>query len=314
MAGMGVLTPGAHLLDLLDRREPAIWVCVANTKGSVPREVGASMIVTQDRANGTIGGGHLELKAIEFARAALLSRVHASTLRHFPLGPALGQCCGGSVSVLFVPLFETMRDELVELRRVESSGGSFHLVRSTDTGERVQVSFAFTPWPVVVFGAGHVGKAIVSVMSALPCTITWIDEREAEFPQHVASNVALRASDSLADEVATIAPDAQVLVLTHSHALDLAICFALLRRTDLSYCGLIGSATKAASFRHRFAARGLSAVVASRIICPIGDATLAGKHPGVIAVGVAADLVRRHQLSTENKLLQGLKAQNDINR
>ena len=307
-----MLTPGAHLLDLLDRHEPAIWVCVADTKGSVPRESGASMIVTRDEARGTIGGGHLELKAIEFARAQCLANAAAnataSTLRHFPLGPALGQCCGGAVSVLFVPVVAAMRDELTELARMESAGGIFYLVRSTDTGERVHVALEFTPWPVCVFGAGHVGKAIVEVMSALPCTITWIDEREAEFPAHAASNVTVLASNSPADEVATIASGAQVLVLTHSHALDLAICFALLVRTDHSYCGLIGSATKAATFRRRFAQRGITANDASRIMCPIGEPSLTGKHPGVIAVGVAADLTRRHQLFLESKRLPGLVA------
>ena len=199
--------------------------------------------------------------------------------------------------------------ELTELARVEAAGGTFNLVRVIDTGERVQVQIQFSSWRVCVFGAGHVGKAIVAVMSALPCVMTWIDAREAEFPAQVAANVRVVASDSPADEVGAIAAGAQVLVLTHSHALDLAICFELLKRDDLAYCGLIGSATKAETFRRRFLQRGFSETDASRIICPIGDISLHDKHPGVIAVGVAMDLTKRfqaHQLYRESHTLLGL--------
>jgi xanthine dehydrogenase accessory factor len=295
-----------QLLHMLEAREPAIWLIVASTQGSVPREAGASMIVTAKTALGTIGGGHLELKSIEQARAMLIAKTDIATQRHFPLGPALGQCCGGAVSVLFVPVVESMRDELLRLKKIENEGGKFDIKRITDSGETAAAVLTFKLWHVWIFGAGHVGKSIVDVMSALPCRITWVDERDAEFPLHIPSNVEILASATPADEVRHIPAGVQVLVLTHSHALDLEICFALLKRDDLSYCGLIGSATKAATFRKRFSERGIADEQSSRIMCPIGRPEFKSKHPGVIAVGVAADLVERNELFRKAPISLGL--------
>jgi xanthine dehydrogenase accessory factor len=285
---------------------PCVWLIVAATKGSVPRETGASMMVTANATRGTIGGGHLELKAIEHAREMLRRNASVATQRHYPLGPALGQCCGGAVSVLFAPMYATDREEIEAIAAIGAKGGTHLFSRVTDTNETITVALEFNPWHIVVFGAGHVGKAIVDVCAALPCRITWIDQREAEFPAHVAGNVRIVHSDSPADEVRHIPARAQVLVLTHSHALDLEICFALLKRDDLSYCGLIGSATKAATFRKRFAQRGVSIAAMSRIICPIGNANLRSKHPGVIAVGVGADLIEKWlQLNAKSRIFTG---------
>jgi xanthine dehydrogenase accessory factor len=281
------------LFNALRERHRCVFLLVATTKGSVPREVGASMVVTANETHGTIGGGHLELKAIEHAREMLLSNTTVATQRHFPLGPELGQCCGGAVSILFAPINETHREEIAKIAAIEEKGSDYEFTRVTDTNETVTVPLTFDAWHIVVFGAGHVGKAIVEVCATLPCRITWIDEREAEFSKQVAPNVRIANSDSPADEVKRIPAGAQVLVLTHSHALDLEICFALLKREDLSYCGLIGSQTKAATFRKRFAQRGYSAHEISRIICPIGRAELTSKHPGPIAVSVAFDLSQR---------------------
>jgi xanthine dehydrogenase accessory factor len=279
-----------RLLMRLNAKGSCVWLFVASTQGSVPREVGASMLVTAQETFGTIGGGHLELKAIEHAREMLERNANVATQRHFPLGPALGQCCGGAVGVLFAPIRETDRDEIEKIAAIEAQGGRYVFSRVTDTNETVTVPLEFNPWHIVVFGAGHVGKAIVEVCTTLPCRITWIDEREAEFPKQVATNVRVVNSDSPADEVKRIPAGAQVLVLTHSHALDLDICFALLKREDLAYCGLIGSATKAATFRKRFEQHGYAASEISRIICPIGREPSRSKHPGAIAVSVAFDL------------------------
>jgi xanthine dehydrogenase accessory factor len=283
------MNPIATLAQTLGR-EPCLWLLVAKTQGSVPREVGASMIVTAHETFGTIGGGHLELKAIEHARDMLLRDANVATQRHFPLGPALGQCCGGAVNILVAPIRETDRDEIAKIAAIEAQGGRYVFSRVTDTNETVTVPLEFNTWHIVVFGAGHVGKAIVEVCSTLPCRITWIDEREAEFPKQIPANVRIVNSDTPADEVAQIPTGAQVLVLTHSHALDLDICFALLKRDDLAYYGLIGSATKAATFRKRFEQRGYSASETSRIICPIGRGPSRSKHPGAIAVSAAFDL------------------------
>ena len=288
-----MLTPGAHLLDLLDHCEPAVWICIERSVGSVPREAGTTMIVTGSSLRGTIGGGHLELRAIEVARDLLALGTATATRRHFPLGPALGQCCGGSVEVAFLPNTQAHRDSLRQLRIVEASGGTFLVERQLDTGDVLKLPIHFDPWTIWVFGAGHVGTALVTVLSTLPCSVIWVDSRDATFPEVFPENVRAIESDEPATEVRHIPAGADVLVLTHSHALDLEICLELLKRDDLAYCGLIGSETKAAIFNKRFATRGFSGTEIARITCPIGLPALRSKHPGVIAAGVAADLAEK---------------------
>ena len=288
-------TPGAHLISLLDRNEPCVWVCVSDAKGSVPRERGAMMVVTSERASGTIGGGHLELKAIEFARELIALKKTTATRRHFPLGPALGQCCGGNVDVAFLPVCESDRADLMQLQMIEQHGGRYVIERVLDTGAQLLLPLDFAPWHIWVFGAGHVGQAIVQVLATLPCQVRWIDGRDAVFPQNLPENVRVIETDDPAAEVCAIPALADVLVLTHSHALDLDICLELIKRDDLAYIGLIGSETKATTFRRRFEQRGYAGAELARIICPIGQTQLKSKHPGVIAVGVAADLIERRQ-------------------
>ena len=299
----------AQLIDCSAKGEQTMLVVVANAKGSVPREAGASMIVSAERATGTIGGGHLELKSIEIARSLIAVAATCATVRQFPLGPALGQCCGGAVEIAFVRIADSDRAWLHELREIERSGGTFTLRRTLDTGAELALPLTFNPWHVCVFGAGHVGKAIVDVLGALPCAVTWIDSRDAQFPATVPANAAIIETDSPADEVRRIPSGADVLVLTHSHALDLEICAALIARDDLAYIGVIGSETKATTFRKRFEQRGRSGTEIARMICPIGLAALNSKHPGVIAVGVAADLIERRQLYGVNDRQAVVKGQ-----
>ena len=296
-------TPGATLLALLDSGTPAVWVCVSDAKGSVPRERGAMMVVTAQRAWGTIGGGHLELKSIEVAREMLALNVEKATRRHFPLGPALGQCCGGAVDMALIPVHEIDRAALAQLQMIEQLGGRFVVERVLDTGAQLVMPLDFDPWSIWVFGAGHVGQAIVQVLATLPCQVVWIEGRDAMRPEHVPSNVRLVETDDPAGEACVIPSNADVLVLTHSHALDLDICLGLIKRDDLAYIGLIGSKTKGATFKRRFEQRGYSGAAIARIHCPIGQPQLrtelstglTNKHPGVIAVGVAADLIERRQ-------------------
>jgi xanthine dehydrogenase accessory factor len=281
---------------LLDTGTAAIWVCVSGAEGSVPRERGAMMIVTAQQTLGTIGGGHLELKTIEVAREMLASNVQTATRRHFPLGPALGQCCGGAVDVALMPVHERDRTVLMHLQMAEQHGGRFVLERVLDTGVHLVLPLDFDPWSIWVFGAGHVGQAIVQVLATLPCQVRWVDGRDAAFPEYLPPSVRAIESDDPVVMVRAIPANADVLVLTHSHALDFDICLELLKRDDLAYSGLIGSDTKAAIFRKRFEQRGYSYAAIARINCPIGQPHLSSKHPGVIAVGVAADLIGRRQV------------------
>ena len=248
----------------------AVLVSVDSTQGSVPRERGAWMAVFADAVVNTIGGGHLELQAIDEARRRLAGGEGEPVLR-YPLGPALGQCCGGVVHLRF--------------ERVTAAD-------APALRPRLQAGHA----PVALFGGGHVGRALVNVLGMLPFAVTWIDSRDEIFPPRVPDNVQCEHSDPVQAAVAQLAPRSRVLVMSFSHAEDLDIVAACLRRLrerdDLPYVGLIGSKTKWATFRHRLEERGFTAAELARITCPIGVPGIAGKEPEVIAVAVAAQLLQ----------------------
>ncbi len=248
----------------------AVVVEVVAARGSVPRGAGTRMLVAADITAGTIGGGHLELKAITFARG-LLSRGDSDRHeRHFALGPALGQCCGGAVTLAFEPLDATA------LYRWPAPPPLFHLQ---------------------LHGAGHVGRAIATLLATLDVEVDWFDQREDGFadvtnlgspwPAHI-RRITI---DTVEAEVRHAAAGTFYLVLTHEHALDLRIVEAILKRGDFAFCGLIGSKTKRAQFARRLEERGLSAETIDRVTCPIGIAGIAGKEPEVIAAAVVAQLL-----------------------
>lgn len=307
----------AQVLAALDHGTPAVWVGVTATRGSVPRETGAAMLVTENETAGTIGGGHLEYKAIEFARERIAAQQTLATQRHFPLGPALGQCCGGAVELTFVAVQATDRADWQRLSDAAECGGRFRWSLPLDSGGVATLDLSFTPWQVWVFGAGHVGRAIVQVLATLPCHVIWLDTRDEPFPAMVPAGVHTVATDDPARAATGIPPGADVLVLTHSHALDFDIVLPLARRDDLGYIGVIGSGTKAATFRKRLAARGLGDAEITRMVCPIGKAAdpsvnagSLAKLPGVIAVNVVSALIERQQLLSKNPMQYGLTAEN----
>ena len=250
--------------------EDAVLVRVHSAQGSVPREPGAWMAVFGNTVVGTVGGGHLELQAIEEARRRLAGGQGDPVLR-YPLGPALGQCCGGVVHL-----------------RYERAGAAdvASLAESLRTGAT----------PLALFGGGHVGKALVRVLGTLPFAITWIDSRDEIFPPDVPDHVRCEHSDPVQAAVADLPAGSRVLVMSFSHAEDLDIVAACLKRlrerNDLPYVGLIGSKTKWATFRHRLAERGFAEEELARITCPIGIPGINGKEPEVIAVSVAAQLLQ----------------------
>ena len=281
-------------------------VVIAAHDGSSPREVGAAMLVWPGGQEGTIGGGALEHEAARAALAALARG--AGRLERVALGPALGQCCGGRVTVL-TEIFDAARlppaTEPVFARAVEDRPMPLAVKRllAAARGEGVLPHPAFLQgWMVEplarperqiwVWGAGHVGRALVSVLAPLPgFAVTWVDVAPDRFPETLPPGVLPRiapAPEGLMDKAPVAA---EHLIVTFSHALDLALCHAALRR-GFAGCGLIGSATKWARFRSRLAALGHAPGAVARIDCPIGDPGL-GKHPQAIAIGVAAALLRR---------------------
>lgn len=304
-------------------RAPAVLVTVAIVEGSVPREPGAKMLVTREGFAGTIGGGHLEHRAIELARA-MLEQGGASRLERFALGPGLGQCCGGIAHLAF-EVADRDQATLLDGRRHEDSwrllpldGGaawalvdgagrrlagaetpSFDRSRGTHVfvdadGRHWLADAVFAPRAhLMLFGAGHVGAAIVRALAELPCRVTWVDERDDMFPAaaELPANVTVEATDTPEALVAQAAPGTSFLVMTHSHALDLRLAFAILSRPAADWFGLIGSGTKRRQFEHRLRERGVKADRIDAMVCPIGLPGITGKAPAVIAIAVAAQLL-----------------------
>jgi xanthine dehydrogenase accessory factor len=251
-------------------REEGVLVTVTDAKGSVPREPGAWMAVFSDSVAGTIGGGHLEFQAIDEARKQLAAGAARTSVR-FALGPSLGQCCGG----------------VVEL--------GFERIGAADVPS-LERRLAPKPAPLALFGGGHVGEAIVDALSPLPFDVRWIDSRDGIFPDPPPSHAVCEHSDPVQAAVADLAAGSRVLIMSFSHAEDLDIVAACLKRLrergDLPYVGLIGSKTKWAVFRHRLEARGFAEDELARITCPIGIPGITGKEPEVIAASVVAQILQ----------------------
>ncbi len=390
----------SRLLAVLDAAPSAALVTVVAAEGSTPREAGARMIVRPDGGFlGTIGGGALEWELIAEARG-MLAAPGPARLRVRPLGPELGQCCGGRVTTLIEVFGPDDRAHVADLAAEEARGLTTEAVlpptgrrlaravlspphpphgeepaaggrlepssprsktswfetappgpphhevfaefsavipggaadpgpseRSSasssegvdpgsplrsgrdDARERESVlltdrlveTFRDARTPLALFGAGHVGRALVLALAPLPFRIRWIDPRADAFPALVPENATPVPAADPAAEIAAVPPGGFVLVMTHSHPLDLDVTVAALRREDLAFVGLIGSATKRARFEKRMRDLGLTAAALRRLVCPIGVAGVAGKEPAVIAAGVAAQLLVERGRSEEGR-------------
>ncbi|MGH8131082.1 MAG: xanthine dehydrogenase accessory protein XdhC [Steroidobacteraceae bacterium] len=327
-----------ELRELGSAGRNCLRVTVMDVRGSAPREIGATMLVTADDLTGSIGGGQLEYQCTQIACEQLsASRRTDPTpfVRTFPLGAAMGQCCGGVVDVLFEPVPAEGADWLAEAWRcytarvpavlVTSVGSDGAISRAllseaehadeavSDAARRILGGSACAlcvkagdmrtlleplmegGFTVALFGAGHVGSAVVHVLANLDCRVRWIDSRRDVFPRAVSANVTCIESAEPAREVHAIPSDAFFLVMTYSHAMDYAICEQILARDDFAYCGLIGSRSKRRRFEKRLRAQGMAEARIERLTCPIGIAGLSGKKPGEIAVAVAAELLQRRQ-------------------
>ncbi|WP_353136354.1 xanthine dehydrogenase accessory protein XdhC [Limnohabitans sp.] len=273
-----------HTAELLNQLQHAdgVLVSVDSVQGSGPREVGAWMAVFPQTLVNTIGGGHLEFQAITEARAFMArpaSENSASSATHednalttrYALGPALGQCCGGVVHLKF--------------ERISAADATALKQRLLANGQ-----------PVALFGGGHVGRALVNVLSTLPYNVQWVDSRDEIFPTQLPPNVVCEHSDPVHAAVADLPSGVSVLIMSFSHAEDLDVVAACLKRQrlhgDLKFVGLIGSKTKWATFQHRLEAKGFTAEELAFITCPIGVSGITGKEPEVIAVSVAAQLLQ----------------------
>lgn len=306
----------ARIRETIERHGSAGLLSIVGAAGSVPREAGARIVLQPDGGFfGTIGGGRLEYEAIAEARAALAAGRGPARVRDWPLGPNLGQCCGGMVKTL-TETFDV--SDLAAVRRLEEAeqAGAFEVVSRLDRDGRIarvsaprgaagkRAAMAGAPigkmpfterfgeavTPVLLFGAGHVGRAVVLALAPLPFAVRWIDSRPDQFPKHVPQNAVTVCTDAVERELADAPRDAMIVVMTHSHPLDFDITAVALRQ-GFDFVGLIGSETKRARFATFARQLGIPARAIDRLVCPIGIAQIKGKEPAVIAAGLAAQLL-----------------------
>ena len=310
-------------LELAARGDAAALVTVCSVAGSAPREAGTKMLVWRGGQDGTVGGGNLEFTIVDQARK-LIEGGAAHRYQSYPLGPLLGQCCGGRVGILIERIDATSSDWLTAIAAAEDAGHPYaiqstlhdkavarHIVdldgtsdlagesvrlagpkgEAVDTANRIDprgltIVERVDPRPLLLmFGAGHVGQALAPILATLPFRLRWFDNR-AEF----AASGATIAEDLLA-QVHAAPPDALYLVFTQSHAVDYDLARAILARGDFRYCGLIGSATKRARFEKRLVESGIPRTRLDRLVCPIGAIGLTSKAPQVLAIAIAAELL-----------------------
>ena len=237
-------------------------VTILKMEGSAPRDQQAKMVVTPTTTFDTIGGGNLEYQAITKSRLLLKQDKGYIGCETFSLGRDLTQCCGGKVELLF-EVFPAC---------------DFH---------------------ILLFGAGHVGQALMKIIAELPCQVQWIDSRSDQFPENNdywenKTNVEMVVSERPFEFVESCPENAYYLIMTHSHETDFELCEAILSRSDIRYCGLIGSRSKAAKFRSRLSKKGFTDAEISRLICPMGSIDVPGKTPMEVSVSIAAELLNRH--------------------
>jgi xanthine dehydrogenase accessory factor len=256
------------LADLQQQGQACVLVTIIEELGSTPRNAGSKMLVTAERIFETIGGGHLEHKAMQIAREMLESRSQDTRLERFSLGASLGQCCGGATVLLFEPMGQPQAQ-------------------------------------IAVFGAGHVGRALVPLLASLPCKVRWIDSREAEFPAQIPAGVERVLNDEVVDEVDNMPAGSYFIVMTHNHQLDLELTAAILKRNDFAYYGLIGSQTKRVKFEHRLRERGFAPEVLQRMRCPMGLAEVKGKLPIEIAISIAGEVIATYNAAFGQELKKG---------
>lgn len=252
------------LLQLERDKTPAIIITVLESRGSTPRNSGTKMVVTAEQTYHTIGGGHLEYKAIKQAREMLANGSTTAQIEHFALGASLGQCCGGAIQLFFEPINSKQLN-------------------------------------IVIFGAGHIAQALLPILAQLPCSITLIDSREEQLEALVEHlNITRCLSDSPADEVPSLPSGSHVLVMTHNHHLDQSIIEALLKQGDASFIGMIGSITKRRKFEHRLRHKGFNEALIAKMTCPVGIPEIKGKLPIEIAISIAGQVIQHYQQNQQS--------------
>lgn len=248
-----------------------VLATVMGAAGSVPRDQGSKMVITANHEFDTLGGGHLEFKVMHKARELIAANEVGNRVEHFPLGASLGQCCGGSVTVLLE-------------------------------------SFVQKGMHLTVFGAGHVAKSLMKILGDLPGKVNWVDNRENMFPEaeNLPANVNVHLMEDPVAMIDTLPMNSQILVLTHNHQLDYQLVEAALKKGEFSFVGCIGSDTKAQRFQMRLQHKGLSETQIAQMICPVGELDIPGKLPMQVAVSMSAQLIKHLDSGKAKPLRQGV--------
>lgn len=249
-------------LNAEQKGEAYVLATLLESAGSTPRIAGTKMVITACEQFDTLGGGHLEYAVIDKARDLLKGALAQPYIHHFPLGATLGQCCGGSVSVLFELLHPV----------------KLHLT---------------------LFGAGHIAQQIVELLEPLPVAVRWIDNREGLFPESTKAITLL--TDDPVGEVVTAPRDSAFLVLTHNHQLDFDLAKTVLAQRPQAFLGVIGSVTKAARFRHKLVLMGISEKALGNLRCPVGLADVTGKLPMEVAISIVGQLISLYQPAADTQ-------------
>jgi xanthine dehydrogenase accessory factor len=328
------------IMEMVTLHGTVVRITIIKAEGSTPRGVGTTMTVTGDSFSGTIGGGTLEFEALIAARELLSGKntePWARDVRDYPLGPSLGQCCGGYIRLMFetiseyeAPTLTNARDSMLAVRAIQAGQATRFIQHRTDdsdhwplpvrravremqSGIQIRQATLINDWfieplgtertALFLYGAGHVGRAVVKALADLPFEIFWVDTATARYPEDVSKAIhKLVAVDPA--EVANHAPqDAFHVVMSYSHAIDFDVCRAVLARNNFAYLGVIASKTKRVRFVKRLLQEGIPQSTVSRLNAPIGLTGITGKEPAIIALSLAADLVLRLQ---ENQSITSL--------
>ena len=251
--------------------EAYVIATVLGAAGSTPRDQGSKMVITANHEFDTLGGGHLEFKVMHKARELIAANEVGNRVEHFPLGASLGQCCGGSVTVLLE-------------------------------------SFVQKGMHLTVFGAGHVAKSLMKILGDLPGKVNWVDNRENMFPEaeNLPANVNVHLMEDPVAMIDTLPMNSQILVLTHNHQLDYQLVEAALKKGAFSFVGCIGSDTKAQRFQMRLQHKGFSEAQIAQMICPVGELDIPGKLPMQVAVSMSAQLIKHLDSGKAKPLRQGV--------
>lgn len=304
------------IAQLADASAVAV-LTILSAKGSTPREAGAFMLVTNQSQSGSIGGGALEFEATKWAKERVaehlsdeVAEIRGKTgfsrhSRDFALGPDLGQCCGGHVTLLCEIYDQTSHCDLTALSHL-APVQLLHDLASQDLPvpyDGTKAGFYYNAktaqlvtthdrrkQKLYLYGAGHVGRALIDVTSGLDLERVWVDTSQSRFPEIVPDDVTIVPASDMA-VIAHHAPPSTIhIVMSYAHQIDEAICYALLAKGDFAKLGLIGSKTKKARFASRFRTAGIDERQIDRLICPIGLHTITGKSPAHVALSIAGQL------------------------